>query len=89
MDDLDHVTFPGKYVTSSFKAVSSLCHIIGKQTLLQWKFMMITFCFSYMQVLRKRPTGTKSDVHRGLSDIAFSSNSNSRLVKVVALVRNT
>ncbi|KAE9462269.1 hypothetical protein C3L33_05819, partial [Rhododendron williamsianum] len=37
------------------------------------------------EVLRKRPTGTKSDVHRGLSDIAFSSNSNSRLVKVVAL----
>ncbi|KAF7119461.1 hypothetical protein RHSIM_Rhsim13G0224700 [Rhododendron simsii] len=32
------------------------------------------------EVLRKRPTGTKSDVHRGLSDIAFSSNSNSRVL---------
>lgn len=50
--------------------------------------MMITFCSSYMQVLRKRPTGTKFDVHRGLSDIAFSSNDNSRLVKVVIVLWN-
>ncbi|XP_058199403.1 uncharacterized protein LOC131314632 [Rhododendron vialii] len=33
-----------------------------------------------VEVLRKRPTGMKSDVHRGLSDIAFSSNSNSRVL---------
>ncbi|KAH7838113.1 hypothetical protein Vadar_022236 [Vaccinium darrowii] len=33
-----------------------------------------------VEVLRKRPTGTKFDVHRGLSDIAFSSNDNSRVL---------
>ncbi|KAG5517610.1 hypothetical protein RHGRI_038118 [Rhododendron griersonianum] len=36
--------------------------------------------YTILKVLRKRPTGTKSDVHRGLSDIAFSSNSNSRVL---------
>lgn len=40
------------------------------------------FCSSFMQVLKKRPTVTihGSGVHKGLSDVAFASNHNSRLV---------